>query len=239
VIGDRLQGNYQIEHCKKIITTTDQDLIKEGIQAISDEFLEFIVKNPSSEFVKVDREYSCPVMNKTYDKPYINYKIIIPQQEVVSDYDIIVRNPIYGKKVGKSFKLKAKQITSIDGDDIPKQEYEYIGECNGNNGNGCFMNSSGHDCGCFIKKPKQDKIMERFIANAKQQETLEEAAKNYMSQFINVQDAFAKEDFINGAKWQQEQILDFLFSEITEQRDYTSSKMCEKVIEFIEQFKNK
>jgi hypothetical protein len=45
--------------------------------------------------------------------------------------------------------------------------------------------------------------------------------------------------FINGAKWQQEQILDFLYEEITERRDYSASKMCEKVIEFIEQFKNK
>ena len=30
---------------KKIILTTDQDLIKYGVQAIDDEFLEFIVKN--------------------------------------------------------------------------------------------------------------------------------------------------------------------------------------------------
>jgi hypothetical protein len=30
-----------------------------------------------------------------------------------------------------------------------KKEYNYIGECKGNNGNGCFMDSCGHDCGCF------------------------------------------------------------------------------------------
>jgi hypothetical protein len=24
-----------------------------------------------------------------------------------------------------------------------------IGECKGNNGNGCFMDSCGHNCGCF------------------------------------------------------------------------------------------
>ena len=34
-------------------------------------------------------------------------------------------------------------------------------------------------------------------------------------------------------EWQQEQILDFLYSEITERRDYSASKMCYKVIEFI------
>ncbi len=68
-------------------------------------------------------------------------------------------------------------------------------------------------------------------------ETLEEAAKNYNLNTIN---AFGDyESFIAGAKWQQEQILDFLYSEITERRDYSASKMCEKVIEFIEQFKNK
>jgi hypothetical protein len=40
-------------------------------------------------------------------------------------------------------------------------------------------------------------------------------------------------------EWQQEQILDFLYSEITERRDYSASKMCYKVIEFIENIKKK
>jgi hypothetical protein len=34
-------------------------------------------------------------------------------------------------------------------------EYEYIGECKGNDGNGCFMDSPGHDCGCFVKIVKK------------------------------------------------------------------------------------
>jgi hypothetical protein len=38
------------EDCKKIILTTDQDLIKDGVQSIDDEFLEWFVKNPSCEF---------------------------------------------------------------------------------------------------------------------------------------------------------------------------------------------
>lgn len=73
------------------------------------------------------------------------------------------------------------------------------------------------------------------------QETLEEAAERYSigkSSSSVFQEAH-KKDFINGAKWRQEQILDFLYSEITERRDYSASKMCEKVIEFIEEFKNK
>lgn len=65
------------------------------------------------------------------------------------------------------------------------------------------------------------------------QKTLEEAAERYYEDEVSIN------GFINGAKWQQAQILDFLYSEITERRDYSASKMCEKVIEFIEQIKNK
>jgi hypothetical protein len=71
------------------------------------------------------------------------------------------------------------------------------------------------------------------------QETLEEVAENYAKQFDWAEDSSPQLDFIEGAKWQQEQILDFLYSEITERRDYSASKMCEVVIEFIEQYKKK
>jgi hypothetical protein len=57
---------------KKIILTTDQDLIKNGVQAIDDEFIEWFVKNPSCEFVEVVK----------YDG-YLHFKymVIIPQEE--------------------------------------------------------------------------------------------------------------------------------------------------------------
>jgi hypothetical protein len=73
---------------KKIILTTDQDLIKDGVQAIDDEFLEWFVKNPTCERVKIERgklqidddgqEYGFPDMSK--------YKIIIPKEEEKQDY---------------------------------------------------------------------------------------------------------------------------------------------------------
>jgi len=40
--------------CKKIILTTDQDLIADEIQSIDDELLEWLVKNPSREFVEIN-----------------------------------------------------------------------------------------------------------------------------------------------------------------------------------------
>jgi len=77
---------------RKIILTTDQDLIKEGIQSIDDEFLEWFVKNPSCESVgvvynlkyfNVDelRERHLKSLPHLYSEK-IGYKIIIPKEEV-------------------------------------------------------------------------------------------------------------------------------------------------------------
>lgn len=43
----------------KVLLTTDQTLIEEGIQAIDDEFLERFVKNPSCEDVEVYKKMKC------------------------------------------------------------------------------------------------------------------------------------------------------------------------------------
>ena len=62
----------------KIILTTDQDLIKDGVQAIDDKFLEWFVKNPSCEDVEV-------ISNSNYEMLYkvgaSRHKIIIPKEE--------------------------------------------------------------------------------------------------------------------------------------------------------------
>jgi len=85
-----LKGRY-----KKIILTTDPELIKDGVQAIGDEFLEWFVKNPSCEFVEVNINSfgECHMEGDNcscYDTAdqslcklyYPNYKIIIPQEEL-------------------------------------------------------------------------------------------------------------------------------------------------------------
>jgi hypothetical protein len=61
----------------KIILSTDQDLIADGVQAIEDEFLEWFVKNPSCEEVETERFYS--MSQSTYSG--IEYEIIIPKEE--------------------------------------------------------------------------------------------------------------------------------------------------------------
>jgi hypothetical protein len=65
----------------KIILTTDQDLIKDGVQAIDDTFLEWFVKNPSCEFVDVSTYH---VQGDISGK--LHYKIIIPQEEPKQEF---------------------------------------------------------------------------------------------------------------------------------------------------------
>ena len=63
--------------CKKIILTTDQELIKDGVQAIDDEFLEWFVRIPNCEEVCIKRVANGVANHKlTYE-----YKIIIPKEE--------------------------------------------------------------------------------------------------------------------------------------------------------------
>jgi hypothetical protein len=75
------QGTGVFNTRKKIILTTDQDLIKDGVQPIDDEFLEWFVKNPSCEEVEVKSESSRKHgLWKPEYYPQI-YKLIIPQEE--------------------------------------------------------------------------------------------------------------------------------------------------------------
>ena len=66
------------EYGKKIILTTDQDLIKDGVQAIDDEFLEWFVKNSSCEEIEI--RYKEGIYDLSMGYPSI-YKIIIPKEE--------------------------------------------------------------------------------------------------------------------------------------------------------------
>jgi hypothetical protein len=81
------QGLVDRRNWKKIILTTDQDLIKDGVQAIDDEFLEWFVQNPSCEFVEVIYEPK----NFLDTKQGWEYEIIIPKKNFYCgdkfDYD--------------------------------------------------------------------------------------------------------------------------------------------------------
>jgi hypothetical protein len=61
----------------KVVIASDPDLIADGVQAIDDEFLEWFVKNPSCEFVEVNK-LCYGALSGFADA---GYKIIIPQEE--------------------------------------------------------------------------------------------------------------------------------------------------------------
>lgn len=78
IIRCNIPNNVSIqEHWNKIILTTDQELIADGVQAIDEEFLEWFVKNPTCEEVEIEKGY------RGYN--LVNYKIIIPNVPLVKE----------------------------------------------------------------------------------------------------------------------------------------------------------
>jgi hypothetical protein len=98
---------------KKIILTTDIDLIKDGVQAIDDEFLEWFIKNPSCENVKVEKDefYSKKAFIEGKNAITYEYKIIIPKEKPKQVWKQIIET-CGGKEVFmESAGLKPKQET--------------------------------------------------------------------------------------------------------------------------------
>jgi hypothetical protein len=146
---------------KKIILTTDKELIKDGVQDIDDDFLEWFVKNPSCENVDISKHYDkVDIDGKVY------YKIIIPQEEptIEEEYlkdqlkkyegiNVIVLNKPEEPKQEKACKCVGGVITcpGCNGD----KESEF-GKCAGCEGVGLVR------CGkCGGKETKQEETSEK------------------------------------------------------------------------------
>ena len=65
---------------KKIILTTDQDLIADGVQVIDDTFLQWFVNNQSCESVQVEKVEGRYVDYRGNVHTPISYEIIIPKE---------------------------------------------------------------------------------------------------------------------------------------------------------------
>lgn len=172
---------------KKIILTTDPDLIKDGVQAIDNAFLEWFVKNPSCEFVEVKIDCDiCALECTTYKCPNLFYKIIIPQEEPKQDLEKEMSMLPLGTR-----NLKYKIIISQE--DTKQEKCIY---CNNKGYINNHIGSVKIDClHCnTAEKPKQ--------------ETIEEAAEKYAEGFEYNQPSehglFVNsfQGFISGANWQ-------------------------------------
>jgi len=190
-------GDNELFHLgKKIILTTDQDLIKDGVQSIDDEFLEWFVKNPTCEEIVVIYE-----PKNFFDvKKGWEYKIIFPKEEQKQHIIDIMKSD---EELGLYEQTKCYCGHTTTCDCEPEQHVD-------------FINSNIDEFDKALKLPKQEDMITKIMQmDAKmaydslpKQETLEEAAiYNYKELYEGeplTQDG-PIDAFKQGAKWQQEQ----------------------------------
>jgi len=137
------------KNCKKIILTTNEDLIKDGVQAIDDEFLEWFVKNSSCEEVEVVlvsvNEFGSEVTVNGYGFDRFIYKIIIPKesknscdiifetaslidedgpkQETLEEVRVVKRTELYNSILSIVKQIPRKEVEG-DAMDAPSCAYE-------------------------------------------------------------------------------------------------------------------
>jgi len=176
--------------CPEIILTTDQDLILDGVQAIDDEFLEWFVKNPSCESVKVNN-LCYGALGRFADA---GYKIIIPKEESKQN---IIDNWLEKNgdpEIDKQVEQEAKDLCEQETLEEAKQEGYICPHTKLQCDDECCVSASD----CHIKTTIG-------IISEPKQETLEEVAEKYAKDFgckINYDIYYS---FIAGVKWQQEQ----------------------------------
>jgi hypothetical protein len=166
---------------KKIILTTDQDLIKDGIQAIDDEFLEWFVKNPSCEYVEIKKgSYNLSPMEERLEKEYVpkgtfdTYKIIIPQEEPKQDRTCTNNCSVV---CGECQILEPKPLLSVE------WLLRYIEDLN--NKGYTFIPSSNKEIVEHIKQMEKDNMI-AFLKFVFQQDGFdyEQAYNNFLKQQI-------------------------------------------------------
>ena len=166
-----LNDSFKCVKCKKEVLRSKITIsdIKDGVQSIPDEFLEYFIKNPSCEEVEVK-----PLLSNN-GRALFGYKIIIPKEE-------------------------PKQECYI----CPHTKLQCDDECCVSAENCHIKAGSG-----ILLEPKQDEIMKRFIKNAKQQETIEEAAERCFNDMKVLNPKGGIKEFMRmslnfGVKYQQE-----------------------------------
>ena len=195
-------GGQKKAEVLKVILTTDQDLIKDGVQAIDDEFLNWFVKNPSCEYVKV--YYRCD-KSDCYLKEWNN--CCKEAKPVLT---------LFAENESKAKYFREQEI--IIPKEEPKQRPEKYSER--------FDNKDNEVADGIFDSSNWGK---RMVDDVPKQETLEEAAKKYAKDsFIwplnkegekqsippgqSVPTGYKKHQriaikhFTNGAKWQQEKM---------------------------------
>jgi len=106
------QGLVDRRNWKKIIITNDLELIKDGVQEIDDEFLQWFVNNPSCDLVLVrDKPKVKAVVKGLGVKNFNNgYKIMFPKEESKQD---VINYSLNAFKVPKEYFGKEETLEDI------------------------------------------------------------------------------------------------------------------------------
>jgi hypothetical protein len=207
---------------KKIILTTDQDLIKDGVQSIDDKFLEWFVKNPSCEQVEVEIDLHDSQLGNGYCFDKNIYKIITKQERITGadgsrsvtklipeELEVSVplpQNVDFFKQIMpeiKNLTMKKPMITGTpDGKKVLIQEEtkEVTAES--------IVQKTANLLGKSI--PETFEIMDNFskdldkLKEKHKQERLAEAAARYACGWGEDND---EKSFVAGAKWLHEDLL--------------------------------
>jgi hypothetical protein len=219
-----------LSECKKIILTTDPELIADDVQAVDEEFLQWCIKNPSCEYVDV---VSLRKSSGYYDEKsiwhwdFLAYKTLIPQEESKQECKGSVLEQLRNHFVPREeLKPTYEEIRKI-ADEIWNEQHDLIKDKN--------------------VIPEKYAARQMLMMNAHEvidtrvhkEETLEESAERLITN-PTLEDKLVFEE---GAKWQAERMYSHtevlaILEQFIEHPTKPGYKRSD-VVAFIKQFKEK
>ena len=177
-------GHGSMDWWVKIILTTDQDLIKDGVQAIDDDFLEWFVNNPSCESVEVK--------NYKFSEYPLNYKIIIPKEEPKQETLSYTEAAKKDERIFNSTMMKQETLE--------EQPCNYCGKTLREQMKGC------NEITCYRQFLSKQELLEEVIENL----TTDQIAWRWLDieeNYNSIEDTISFEKGVEiGAKWQAERM---------------------------------
>ena len=222
---------------RKIILTTDTDLIADGVQAIDDSFLEWFVNNPSCEWAEVQKWSSLAECG-------YSYHIIIPKEEPKKIYYNTVgrENGVNVVKGQFNTQKEALDLANELNRKFPDLYYDWRETL--------IKEEPKQETLTYTESAKKEerifnyRMMKQAHENAKPaKETLEEAAEKYIetSHYMNND---RKDDIIFGAKWQAERMysekeVEGIIASLLHTPKLVEESSWEGIAKWFEQFKKK
>jgi hypothetical protein len=238
----KLVGQYFADDWKKIILTTDQDLIADGVQAIDDDFLEWFVKNPNCEYIPTPIIELCENCGQQFcdngncrgwgDKSYylLAYPESISEKTITycDGYEVNLKEIIIPQEEPKLIKCYCGHTTTCDCEPQEVNEKSYL----------TFTSNEETPVNIHMR------VLPEFDSASKQ-ETIEEAAENEFSlldtendrtgeiEEENLQLLGHRKSFIKGAK--SDAARDYWFAQFKEMIDKEIDKVSDLSLTYCKQ----